>query len=203
MAKYYIDERELIILIDSQIKRAKRLFRFIITNDNDDSYIPKFKTDFIICDCSMGEDFTSDQTWKKYFDDNNRPVLFINTSTMFQQFENKAVEAGVDYGRKGAGLWAQYMYEKRFRGKIWEEKTTKYVFMVKEEDMKHMYMTVNNGFCTELQYYYMGKGEFIVERDFSMSDDNLIDKTIIKESSTNFQEQTGPVLKKIKNPNKK
>ena len=188
MEDYAYTETQLTKLIDYQVKVAKRLFRFIITNDNDDSYIPKFKSNFVICDCSNGEDFTLGRTWKKYFDEcDGRPVLFINTSAMFQQYEDKDVELGVDYGCKGSGLWAQYFYE-RYRDKMWEEKRTKFIFMVKDEDMTEMYRSVNAGFYTELVYYPMVKDELSVERD--SCDDSL------------RQYQSGPVLKKKLTPPK-
>ena len=184
--KFYYDEREVIKLIDYQVKTAKRLFRFIITNDDDDSYIPNFKSDFVICDCSAGEDFTRGLTWRKYFDEcDDRPVLFINTSVMFQQFETYSIEMGVDHGRKGPGLWAQHMYEK-FRDKMWKEKRTKFVFMVKDEDMTEMYRTVNAGFYTELMYYQMIKDNFIVKRDGST--DKLIVQPTTKEQTDNLQQ---------------
>ena len=205
MGKHYTAEEEVTKLIDYQVQNAKRVFRFIITNDNDDSYIPKFKSNFIICDCSAGEDFTSGETWRKYFDEcDNQPVLFINTSAMFQQYENKAIKLGTDYGRKGAGIWAQHMYS-RFRDKMWEEKRTKFVFMVKDEDMDEMYKSVNAGFYTELQYYHLDKSGYIITRDFSYfsRSDDLIGQPITEESSTNTQEQSGPVLVKKNTPQKK
>ena len=186
MGKHYTAEEEVTKLIDYQVQNAKRVFRFIITNDNDDSYIPKFKSNFIICDCSAGEDFTSGETWRKYFD------------------ENKAIKLGTDYGRKGAGIWAQHMYS-RFRDKMWEEKRTKFVFMVKDEDMDEMYKSVNAGFYTELQYYHLDKSGYIITRDFSYfsRSDDLIGQPITEESSTNTQEQSGPVLVKKNTPQKK
>lgn len=191
MKEYTYTEKEITKLIDYQVKVAKRFFRFIITNDNDDSYIPKLKSDFVICDCSNGEDFTLGRTWKKYFDEcDGRPVLFINTSAMFQQFEEKDGIDGVRLGFKGSALWAQYFYE-RYRDKMWKEQRTKFLFMVKDEDMTEMYRKVPHGFFTELVYYPMIKDELSIERD-----------EIVEESSTNTQEQSGPVLTKRLTPPK-
>lgn len=53
MHEYTYTETKIAKLIDYQVKVEKRLFRFIITNANDDSYVSKFRSDFVICDCSI------------------------------------------------------------------------------------------------------------------------------------------------------
>ena len=58
MQEYTYTETKIAKLIDYQVKVEKRLLRFIITNANADSYISKFKSDFVICDCSISNGST-------------------------------------------------------------------------------------------------------------------------------------------------
>lgn len=58
MQEYTYTETKIAKLDRLSSKSRKRLFRFIITNANDDSYVSKFKSDFVICDCSISNGST-------------------------------------------------------------------------------------------------------------------------------------------------
>lgn len=154
---YFENEKTTDFKLNYLLKNKSRVFQIIITNDDDDRYIPQISMEHIICDCNNGEDFTLGSTWKKYFDENNdNPVLFINTTTMFEQFKNKATKLNVRKHISGAALWAQYFYE-QFRDKMWAEQRTKFLFVIKELDLIEMLNYVDQGFSIELTPIYVQK----------------------------------------------
>lgn len=97
---------------------------------------------------------------------------------MFQQYEEKYVIDSVCFGFKGSALWAQYFYE-RYRNKLWKEQETKFLFMIKDEDMTEKYRKVTHDFYTKLLYYPMIKDELSIK-----------EYKIEEESSINIQEQS-------------
>ena len=150
----YEDELQSNLKLNYMVKNFKRMFQFIITDDNDESYIPNLDSDYVLCDCNSGEDFTLGKTWKKYFDGyNNEPVLFINTSSMFEQFQEKAGENGINM--PGAGLWAKYFY--LYRDKMRREQRTKFIFVITEPNLIEMIRAVDHGFSIEFTPIYVEK----------------------------------------------
>lgn len=160
---YFEDERTANARLNLLLKYRSRCFQLIITDDNDESYIPNLDIEYILCDCNNGEDFTRGRTWKKYFEDfDNKPVLFINTSSMFKQFKEKSIQLeGID--ENGAAIWAQYIYY-NYRDKMWREQRTKFLFVVKEDDYVEMMQYVNAGFGVELVPLYITK-QNTIEKD--------------------------------------
>lgn len=153
---YFEDEITASARLNLLLKYKSRCFQLIITDDNDESYIPNFDEEYILCDCNNGEDFTRGRTWKKYFEDfNNKPVLFINTSNMFKQFQKASTQLeGID--ENGAAIWAQYIYY-NYRDKMWREQRTKFLFVIKETDYVEMMQYVDAGFGVELVPIYIKK----------------------------------------------
>lgn len=164
---YYEEEKITNFKLNYLLSNKSRVFQVIITNDNDDKYIPKIDIEHVTCNCDNGDDFTLGCTWKKYFDDNNnKPVLFINTSVMFEQFKNKAELLNERKNISGAALWAQYFYEK-FRDKMWQEQRTKFIFIIKQNDYIEMLNYVDQGFSIELVPIFVKKDKIAKKRILS------------------------------------
>ena len=151
---YYEDESNTNLLLNYMLKNAKRVFKLVITDDNDESYIPNLNLEYVLCDCNNGEDFTLGETWRKYFDGfDNKPVVFINTSYMFKQFEEKASKEGIN--QNGADLFAKYLY--LYRDKMWREQRTKFVFVITESNLIKMLRATDSGLSIEFTPTYVKK----------------------------------------------
>ena len=151
---YYEDESNTNLLLNYMLKNAKRIFKLVITDDNDESYIPNLNLEYILCDCSNGDNFTLGETWRKYFDGfDNKPVVFINTSYMFKQFEEKASKEGIN--QNGADLFAKYLY--LYRDKMWREQRTKFVFVITESNLIKMLRATDSGLSIEFTPIYVKK----------------------------------------------
>lgn len=78
----YKDEEKVISYINAMIKYANYLFKLIVIDEKNESYIPNFDFEYVICDCKE-KDLSETFEWKEYFE-SDKPVIFINTSSMFK-----------------------------------------------------------------------------------------------------------------------
>lgn len=151
---HYQDEQYANLYLNYMLKNANRVFKLVITDDNDESYIPNLNLEYGLCDCKNGEDFTLGKTWEKYFDGyDNKPVVFINTSHMFKQFELKASKNGIN--KNGASLFACYLY--LYRDKMWKEQRTKFIFIITESNLIEMLNGTDAGLNVEFTPIYIKK----------------------------------------------
>lgn len=152
--KTFEDEFDITFKIEFQVKNKTRLFQLIVTEDNDDSYIPNFDFPYILIDCKRNSNLTRGSEWQKILEA-NLPILFINTSSMFDQ-------AAIEYKKlnnkevNGAAMWAQGFYYV-YRDRFWESNKSQLIFMVTENNVEAMWNYVNAGFTIELIPYYMRK----------------------------------------------
>lgn len=150
----YEAEEDITFKINYLVQNKSRIFQLIVTEDNDTSYIPNFDFSYTLIDCKTNSNLTKGSEWKTILE-SNLPVLFINTSAMFEQFtqENRSLN---NKEENGAALWAQGFYYV-YRDRFWEENRAKLIFMVTENDVEAMWNYVNAGFTIELVPYYMKK----------------------------------------------
>ena len=100
-----------------------------------------------------------------------KPILFINTSSMFEQFQEKAGKNGIN--ALGAGLWAKYFY--LYRDKMWKEQRTKFIFVITESNLIEMIKSVDHGFSIEFTPIYVKKSkpkENIITKKLILSTNN-------------------------------
>lgn len=150
----YEEEADIIFKINFLVQYKSRIFQLIVTEDNDISYIPNFEFPYTLMDCKTNPNLTRGSEWEKILE-SNLPVIFINTSYMFEQFtkENQELKKKVV---NGAALFAQGFYYV-YRDRFWEDNKAKLIFMVTEKDVEAMWSYVNAGFTIELLPYYMKK----------------------------------------------
>lgn len=150
----YESEEEITSKINLLVQYKSRIFQLIVTEDNDTSYIPNFNFPYTIIDCKKNPNLTKGTEWMNILE-SELPILFINTSAMFEQFTKENRELNKK-DVNGAALWAQGFYYV-YRDRFWEENKSKLLFMVTEDDVQAMWNYVNAGFTIELLPYYMRK----------------------------------------------
>lgn len=148
------DEENIIFKINYLVKYGSRVFKLIVVEDGDTSYVPNFEFPYTLIDCQTNSNLTRGAEWKKILE-SETPVIFVNTSYMFEQFteENNELNKKIV---SGAALFAQGFYYV-YRDRFWEENKSKLIFMVTEKDVEDMWKYVNAGFTIELVPYYMKK----------------------------------------------
>lgn len=148
------DEANVTFKINYLVRYGSRIFQLIVTEDNDTSYLPNFDFPYSLIDCQTNPNLTRGAEWEKILE-SDIPVIFINTSYMFEQFtkENQALKKKEV---NGAALFAQGFYYV-YRDRFWEDNKAKLIFMVTEKDVESMWNYVNAGFTIELLPYYMKK----------------------------------------------
>ena len=149
----YKSEEEVIKYINTMIKYMNRAFKLIVIN-NDESYIPNFNFEYVVCDCKY-KDLTEPLKWKEYFE-SDKPIIFINTSYMFNSFYNHYERYK---GINGAAVFAQFFYC-NFRDMFWRDDKSKFLFIMSNpDDVVEMWRFVNAGFSCELIPIYMKKNK--------------------------------------------
>lgn len=129
------------------------IFQCVITDDDDETYIPKLDFEYDICDCAS-TDLTNGNIWKKFLE-SEKPIIFINTSEMFEQYKDcKFLDTTFKDGRQG---WANMFYFFQ-RDRFWESKA-KYIFLISEENYYALHKSCNAGFTILLESIHMQKNK--------------------------------------------
>lgn len=145
----------------------------VVYNDNDEEYIPDCTLfDYIILDCKENINFLEKEVWKKIFD-YDKPIIFINTSYMFSQFEIFNNSIKTENKHSGAYLWAEYFY-KIYRESFWLRDKSKLVFVVSEENSDEILKYKCGGLSEELIPYYFKKNKDMVNKSERLLTKKLI-----------------------------
>ena len=131
------------------VKHANWVFQMIVPKVSVTN-LPNFNFEYDLCDCSKHSNFTKGKTWERILN-NDKPVIFINTENMFQEFE-EVHKNDLGYEKPGAAAFAQYFYE-FYRDRFWKGEFTKLIFFVRDEDITDIFRNVDTGgfaipFCT-------------------------------------------------------
>ena len=145
------------------------IFQLVVMDDDDELYIPSLDFEYDICDCS-NTNMLDKKNWDKFLE-NEKPIIFTNTSSLFEQFKNyKYLGYLFKDGRQG---FSQMFYS-IYRDHMWNKSHAKYIFLVSEENAYAMYSSVNPGFNILLSPIYMRKDSNI------KSDEKVFVKTFKK-----------------------
>ena len=150
-ANFYKEENTVVKEIDWMVKNADGVFQFIILNDDDENYIPQFAFDYITCDCNENINLTRLYEW-----DYDKPIIFLNTSNMLEQFKKLA-------GNIGAGVWAEFCFQ-RYKDLAVSKKKSKFIFIIKRDKMEEILENVNRDFMLESLPIYMNKNKESVKK---------------------------------------
>ena len=175
----FISEQELILSLSILNENSTHFIKLIVSNDNDDSYIPSFDFDYCVVDCSKNWDL---RNWEKFFD-MDKPVIFINTTEMFNKIkedtyakihDKKKLKNEFGYDLTGAGIWASNFYY-NYRDKLWSEGKSKFIIILKDSDVFEMWQSVNAGFTIELcpLYFYKSKEDINNKSQYVKKNDNI------------------------------
>lgn len=135
--------------------------------------LPNFNFEYSLFDCAEHQDFTKGKTWEKILN-NNKPVIFINTDIMFDEFEG-VNKSDLGYEKPGAAAFAQYFYQ-FYRDRFWQGKYAKLIFFVKNSDIDSIFQNVDLGgfaipFCTPW---------FMDNEEFEKTSNQINEDTLIK-----------------------
>lgn len=169
----YDDLDYIITKTNLSIKHSNWFFQMIIPK-LPVTKLPTFNFEYSLCDCSQHQNFTKGKTWEKILN-NDKPVVFINTDSMFNEFE-EVHKSDLGYEKPGAAAFAQYFYQ-FYRDRFWQGKYAKLIFFVKDSDIDDIFQNVDAGgfaipFCTP---WTMNNEE--LEKPLShTSEDNILSK---------------------------
>lgn len=145
-------------LFNADVMYEDRAHITVVYDDNDETYIPDCVLfDYIIFDCKENINLTQKEEWEKLFNF-DKPIIFINTSYMFSQFEILNSGEKKEHKPSGAYLWAEYFY-KIYRESFWFRDKSKFVFIISEENSDEILKYKCGGLTEELIPYYFQKNK--------------------------------------------
>lgn len=145
-------------LFNADIMCEEQAHVTVVYDDNDEIYIPDCTLfDYIIFDCKESINLTEKEEWKKLFN-LDKPIIFINTSYMFKQFEQLYNGEKQEHKSSGAYLWAEYFY-KIYRESFWLRDKSKFVFIMSEINSDETLKYKCGGLSEELIPYYFQKNK--------------------------------------------
>ena len=145
-------ENNCIAKLKNMVKFSKWVFQLLVMDDDDETYIPNFDFEYDICDCS-NTNLLDKKVWDKFLE-KEKTTIFINTSSLFEQFKNYN---HLGYTFKDGRQGFSQMFYLIYRDPMWNNSCAKYIFLVSEENAYAMYSSVNPGFNILLGPIYMRK----------------------------------------------
>ena len=144
-------------LFNADVMCEDRALVTVVYDDNDETYIPDCVLfDYIIFDCKENTNLTKKEEWEKLFN-LDKPVIFINTSYMFNQFKQDNKISDKDAPSE-AYLWAEYFYT-NYRETFWLRDKSRFVFIMSEQNLDETLKYKCGGLTEELIPYYFKKNK--------------------------------------------